>query len=314
MEKRRAVVIGATGHIGSFLVPRLVAAGFHTIAVSRGTSQAYSQSQAWQQVDKVLLDRSELENDGEFGRRILALKPDIVIDLICFTADSGKQLFESLAGKIQHFLHCGTIWVHGSSRVVPTSEDSPRHPINTYAENKTAIEAYLLAPEQIARQATTVIHPGHIVGPGWLPLNPLGNFNPQIFHDLKSGNSISLPNLGMEMLQHVHAQDVADLFICSIDNRDSAKDQAFHAVAEQSLTLLAYTEAMIERYKSKSEIGYLSLPELAEQQSDADYQDTVEHIRHSPNCSMEKARKLLGFRPRYSAIEAINIALDSLDL
>jgi uncharacterized protein YbjT (DUF2867 family) len=33
----RVVVIGATGHIGSYLVPRLVPAGHEVIAMSRGT-------------------------------------------------------------------------------------------------------------------------------------------------------------------------------------------------------------------------------------------------------------------------------------
>jgi uncharacterized protein YbjT (DUF2867 family) len=33
----RVVVIGATGHIGTYLVPRLVRAGHDVIALSRGT-------------------------------------------------------------------------------------------------------------------------------------------------------------------------------------------------------------------------------------------------------------------------------------
>ena len=36
----RIVVIGATGHIGTYLVPRLVDGGHEVIAVSRGTRRA----------------------------------------------------------------------------------------------------------------------------------------------------------------------------------------------------------------------------------------------------------------------------------
>ena len=32
----RIVIIGATGHVGTFLVPRLVAAGHAVVTVSRG--------------------------------------------------------------------------------------------------------------------------------------------------------------------------------------------------------------------------------------------------------------------------------------
>ena len=34
-------------------------------------------------------------------------------------------------------------------------------------------------------------------------------------------------------------------------------------------------------------------------------QATWDHIAHSPNCSMAKARRLLGFQPRYASLQAI---------
>jgi len=32
---------------------------------------------------------------------------------------------------------------------------------------------------------------------------------------------------------------------------------------------------------------------------------TWDHIAHSPNCSIEKARKLLGYEPRYGSLDAV---------
>ena len=37
----KIVVIGSTGHVGGFLVPRLVEAGHEVVAVSRGESEPY---------------------------------------------------------------------------------------------------------------------------------------------------------------------------------------------------------------------------------------------------------------------------------
>ncbi len=37
----KAIVIGGCGHIGSFLVPMLVKAGYEVTAVSRGKSKPY---------------------------------------------------------------------------------------------------------------------------------------------------------------------------------------------------------------------------------------------------------------------------------
>ncbi len=39
---------------------------------------------------------------------------------------------------------------------------------------------------------------------------------------------------------------------------------------------------------------------------------TWDHIAHSPNCSTAKARKLLGYEPRYSSLEAVRESVDWL--
>ena len=102
-----------------------------------------------------------------------------MIDMICFTLDSAQHLVEALRGRVQHFLHCGTIWVHGPSVVVPTTEDQPRRPFGDYGIQKAQIEAYLLDEARRHGFPATILHPGHIVGPGWAPLNPAGHFNPR---------------------------------------------------------------------------------------------------------------------------------------
>ena len=46
----RAVIIGGSGHIGTYLVPRLVEAGFEVVNVSRGQREAYTPHAAWKDV------------------------------------------------------------------------------------------------------------------------------------------------------------------------------------------------------------------------------------------------------------------------
>ena len=75
------------------------------------------------------------------GSRIVL---NIVIDLMCFTLDSARQLTEALRGKVQYFLHCGSIWVQGYCVQVPTTEDQPRQPSNPKVgfENHCATGSY----------------------------------------------------------------------------------------------------------------------------------------------------------------------------
>src|SRR5262249_15321642 len=109
----RIVILGGTGHIGTYLIPRLAAEGHEVLSVSRGQRQPYQPHGAWKQVRQITLDRGAEEAGGVFGGRIRDLQPDVVVDMICFTLESAQQLVEALEGHIQHFLHCGTIWVHG---------------------------------------------------------------------------------------------------------------------------------------------------------------------------------------------------------
>jgi hypothetical protein len=55
----------------------------------------------------------------------------VVIDLICFTAASARQLVEALRPSRPLLVHCGTIWVHGPSLRVPVTEDEPRTAYST---------------------------------------------------------------------------------------------------------------------------------------------------------------------------------------
>jgi nucleoside-diphosphate-sugar epimerase len=112
----RVVVIGATGHIGSYLVPRLVRGGHEVIAISRGTRGPYHPSPQWDSVTTLTADRDAEDAAATFGARIAALGPDVVIDLICFTAASAGQLVDALRPSRPLLLHCGTIWVHGPAR------------------------------------------------------------------------------------------------------------------------------------------------------------------------------------------------------
>jgi nucleoside-diphosphate-sugar epimerase len=203
----RVVVIGGTGHVGTYLVPRLVESGHEVVVVSRKQRAPYTPHGAWRHVKQVVIDRHAAEESGTFGEQIRALQGQVVIDMICFTQASAQHLVEALTGEVQHFLHCGTIWVHGPSVEVPTTEETPRRPFGDYGIQKAAIEAYLL--EQARRHAfpATILHPGHIVGPGWNPLNPAGHFNPAVFDRLAQGAELALPNLGLETVHHVHADD-----------------------------------------------------------------------------------------------------------
>lgn len=301
----KVVIIGGTGHVGTYLVPRLVEAGHEVICLSRGQSEPYLPHKAWDHVQRVTIDRTAEEKDGTFGERIRAFEADVVIDMICFTLPSCMQLVDALRGHVQHFLHCGTIWIHGHSSVVPATEDLPRAPFGDYGTQKSQIETYLM---QQARQygfPATALHPGHIVGPGHKPINPAGNQSLAVFEKLAHGEEVTLPNFGMETLHHVHADDVAQAFQLAITHWSTSVGESFHTVSAGALTLRGYAEAMARWFGQEPNLTCLPWDQWCETVSEKEAAATWEHISRSPNASIEKARRLLGYEPRYTSLQAI---------
>ena len=312
VNSERVIVIGGTGHIGTFLTPRLVEAGYAVFNVSRSRRKPYQTHGAWRRVEQVILDRAAEEAAGTFGRRILELKPDMVIDLTCYQVDSARMLVDALRGQVRQLVHCGTIWVHGPAVESPTTEEQPRRPICDYGRRKAEIEAYLLGEARLSGFPATILHPGHLVGPGWVPLTPAANFNPQVFADLASGDEVYLPNLGRETLHHVHADDVAQAFVQALANRSVSLGESFHVVSPAAITLGGYAESISEWFGHEPRVRYLPWDEWRKTVPEKEAQVTWNHIARSPNCSIQKARRLLGYQPRYSSLEAIRESLAAL--
>jgi nucleoside-diphosphate-sugar epimerase len=308
----RVVIIGGSGHVGTYLVPRLVAAGYEVTVVSRGQRAPYHAHRAWAAVEQQTIDREAAEAEGTFGAQIRALQPDAVIDMICFTLASARHLVDALRGTVQHFLHCGTIWVHGPSAVVPTSETQPRAPFGEYGIQKAAIEAYLLGEARRSGFPATVLHPGHIVGPGWAPLNPAGHFDPAVFTQLAAGAELTLPNLGLETVHHVHADDVAQAFERALGHWGAAVGESFHVVSPAALTLRGYAEAVAAWFGQPARLSFLPWPEWRAAVPEAVANRTWDHIAHSPNCSIAKAERLLEYQPRYTSLQAVHEAVEWL--
>ena len=53
----KVIVIGAAGHIGTYLIPMLVENGYETIAITRKMSKPYEDAPAWHKVKRVFMER-----------------------------------------------------------------------------------------------------------------------------------------------------------------------------------------------------------------------------------------------------------------
>jgi nucleoside-diphosphate-sugar epimerase len=293
----RIAVIGGSGHIGSFLIPLLVRAGHEVLNLSRGTSVPYVRDEAWSAVRRITVDRAAEDLQGTFGRRVVALAPDVVVDLICFTPASAAALVEALRGETGHLIHCGSIWRYGVSKKLPVRETDTSPPFGEYGIHKAAIATLLAEETRSGGLITTVLQPGHISGPGWTPIGPLGNHDPRVWYALSAGQEVAVPGLGAELMHHVHAADVAQAFALAVGHREAAAGEAFNVVAPSALTVRGYLaiaagwfgQTVQTRSVSWDEFRSTTTPEFAAASWD--------HLSRSQYASIEKARTLLGFAP-----------------
>ena len=280
-------------------------------ARKRGTRRPYHDADEWQSVERVFLDRAELERGGSWGAAIAALRGEAVIDLICFTPESAASLVEALRDRVKLFVHCGTLWVHGVPLTRPYDETAPREPFGEYGIRKAAIERLLLDAASGGFPAT-VLHPGHITGRGWAPINPAGHLNPGVFDALAAGEVVTLPEDGNATLQHVHADDVAQAFVCAVSRPEQAVGESFHVAAAEPVTMRAYAEGAAAWYGRTARLRYLPWEKWRLTVSEREAEITDDHLRHSPHASIEKARRVLGYNPRFTAIEAARDAVKAL--
>ncbi|MFH1068055.1 MAG: NAD-dependent epimerase/dehydratase family protein [Candidatus Glassbacteria bacterium] len=305
----KVLIIGATGHIGTWLVPRLVNRGYEVAVMSRGEREPYKPDPAWRKVQRIVVDRKAEDEKGAFGRKVAEVGAEVVIDLILFHPDSVPQLIEALAGRVSQYVYCGTMWVYGPTVTAPTTEDDPRQPEDEYGRQKARIEQILLEEAQAGRFPATVLHPGHIVGPGWPPVGPAGNLNLRVFEKLGRGEEVVLPDHGLATLHHVHADDVAQAMALAAANPQAATGRNFNVVSPQALTLRGFCNAVAGWFGTRARLAYRDWDQWRKHESDYDVEVTWEHIRNCPCGSIEKARRLLGYEPAYSSLAAVRESL-----
>lgn len=301
----RVLVVGGTGHIGTFLVPRLVRAGHDVVSMSRGTRAAYAAGPEWHEVTQVAVDRARQDAEGTFGATVFEQEPQVVVDLLGFTLDSATALVEALRGRVDHLVHCGSLWRYGPSLSLPISEGRGTPAIDEYGTQKELIARYLQEETARGGLATTSVHPGHIVGPGWHPTGVLGNTDPATWAAISAGRTLRVPGSGAESMHHVHADDVAQVFELAVARRDQAAGEDFHAVAPHALSVHGYATIAAGWFGQEASLEPVTWEEFRAGTTPEHAASSWGHLRRNHVLSIEKSRALLGYAPAWEPEDAI---------
>ena len=181
----KITIIGGTGHIGTYLVPAPGGAG------ARGDLRVPRRARALPAARRLELRPQGEPGPGAAGGRGALRRrnrrpgpggghrPDLLHPGKRPAAGRGLARPGRALPVLRHHLGArATAW-----RCRPPRE-APRAPFGEYGVQQGGHRS-LPAGRGARRRGfpATVLHPGHIVGRGWAPLNPAGNFNPRVFDD-----------------------------------------------------------------------------------------------------------------------------------
>ena len=139
-------------------------------------------------------------------------------------------------------------------------------------------------------------------------ITPSGNLDADVWRRLAVGESVAMPALGLGVLGHVHADDVAQAFERAL-TRPAAIGASFHVVAEQAMTCRGLAEGVAAWFGREAVLDFVDRDEFVRRVGSEHASTTLDHVDRSIAASIERSRETLGYAPRYSSLEALHESL-----
>lgn len=214
---------------------------------------------------------------------------------------------ESVAAKVRRFVHTSTIEIYGTRPPFPCPEDAPtNHPVGWYGRHKLEAEKILWRYHRDHGLPAAAVRMPTICGPGYYNHRPTLDLMERILDH----KFIPVVGRGDIRGDFVYFKDVLrGYLLCA--GKEAAVGEAFNISTDRSSTHLEIVQALIRAAGSRSRVVHVP-PWLARPMMDVTrrlglhdlppYQD--DYLFHPNSYSVEKAKRLLGYRPTKSAAEA----------
>lgn len=292
-------IIGGTGHVGSYMVPKLVAEGHEVYLGTRGNTKVrgYSSTEG---VQFVTVDSTSRESLAE----LLPYNFDVVIDM----PGSAYNAWCVFSDSVKHIIACGSVWMYGNPAVVPTPEVGQSEcPFLGYARRFESIKKMCAESGKDGKALFTAIMPPNICGPGKAPLECMGGRSLEVHKAHRAGKPVILPDGPECIISPCHAEDIADLFILALNNPEAAAGEIFNAGAEYGLTSSGLVKAFSDIYGVEIPIERVSWEKYTTEINPEIGAWWHFYAHMLPDIT--KAKEKLGYKPKYTPEEALRTAV-----
>ena len=290
----KILVIGGTGHVGTFLVQQIKEQGHDVVIGCRGKTTIPAESPLYK-VQRVTCNSADPESMKELTKD----RYEVVIDFPG-TAYNTYKVFRDTAS---HIIACGSLWMFGYPHVVPTPEIRQEKCFSEGYEKRYLEIQEMIGDSGKHRAVFTAIMPPNICGPGKIPLETLGGRDIEVHRALKQGKAVYLPDGPEALIGPCDAKDIANLFALAVNNRTAAAGQIFNVGSSYSVTASQLVGIYAEIYGVNIPIEKVSWDHYIK-----DISPGIGYWWHffahmQPDIS--KAKRLLGYSPRYTPEETL---------
>jgi len=298
----KVCVIGGSGHIGRHLVPMLVGDGCDVTIVTSGRTPIPS-SGVWAKVAALTCDYRQ--GNLQWPECIRAIAAEVVIDI---PGTDVPTTYLAARPACEHFVACGSVWMFGEPKVVPTPEETQSPcPFLGYAiRYRELLET--LARAQADGVAFTAIMPPNICGPGKIPLDGRGGRSLEAHAAHRRGEPVPLPEPGQTLIGPCDAEDVAQGFFLAVQKRPAAAGHIFNVGSRYALTVVQFVETYGRIYGVAIPIEWHSWQEFATAISPDPGANF--HFRAHMCPDLTKITTRLGYAPRYTPEQTMARAVE----
>lgn len=206
---------------------------------------------------------------------------------------------------VQRIIHISSTAVYGLPRLVPTPEEHPREPVDTYSAAKAAAEE-IAERHRAGGLPVAILRPKTFLGPGRMGLFAM------LFEWAEEGRNFPVLGRGDVRIQMFAVDDLVDAVITVLHAPDDIANDTYNLAAEQFRTLREDFQAVLDAAgHGKRVVSLPARPALAalglleRANLSPVYGRLLHKLMGDSYVSTDKARQRLGFTPKLSNQDAI---------
>ncbi|MBS1266206.1 MAG: GDP-mannose 4,6-dehydratase [Candidatus Woesearchaeota archaeon] len=284
--KKKVLITGSTGFIGSRLSKRLVNEGYKVIGISNSSAKntEYTNHSCditedklddyMKDIDVVLHLAAILPHSDSYDDLLKTLKTNVIGTLnVC-------RAFEKSNAKTLIF--ASSTSVYGNVKYVPVNEKHPTNPDSVYGVSKLLAEQSLRMMK--SNKNLVILRQSYVFGPD----QPDSFLIPQIISQLRKGREVKV-NIAEKVIDYVYIDDLISLLLKLIKKDYSKKTQLFNVGGGDPQMIKNIVKTIAKEMDKEYILKTGSFEKTYNKDESIDISKITDKIGWEPECSFRQA-------------------------